>query len=132
MRVHLQGRTFRLMETMRFTTSEGVMVAVPRGFQSDGASVPRLLWSILPPFGPWTRAAVLHDYLTRRHAVGDPHEAADSRAKCDRLFRECLRQDGVGKWTAWVMFAGVRTASTLFGWSRMGNAKGRDPMDLIP
>jgi hypothetical protein len=38
-------------------------IIVPRGFVTDLASIPRPLWSWLPPDGPWAKAAVIHDFL---------------------------------------------------------------------
>lgn len=36
---------------------------LPKGFISDGASVPRLFWSVFPPVGEYFGSALLHDYL---------------------------------------------------------------------
>jgi hypothetical protein len=38
-------------------------VVVPSGFISDLASIPKALWSTLPPFGRYSAAAILHDHL---------------------------------------------------------------------
>jgi len=38
-------------------------LTIPRGFMSDCATTPWILWRIAPPFGPWNRAAVVHDFL---------------------------------------------------------------------
>lgn len=38
-------------------------VHVPRGFVTDLASVPRMLWSIFPKTGRYAYAAIVHDYL---------------------------------------------------------------------
>lgn len=38
-------------------------ITVPTGFVSDFASMPWIVRRTLPSFGPWARAAVLHDYL---------------------------------------------------------------------
>jgi hypothetical protein len=38
-------------------------VVVPKGFETDFASVPRVFWTIIPPDGKYTKAAVVHDYL---------------------------------------------------------------------
>ena len=43
------------------------IVVVPAGFATDFASVPRAFWRLLPPFGEYMLAAVVHDYL---YAVG--------------------------------------------------------------
>lgn len=39
------------------------IITIPKGFLTDGASVPRPFWSLLPPWGDYGQAAVLHDYL---------------------------------------------------------------------
>lgn len=81
----------------------GRRVVVPVGFKTDLASIPRILRNIpnLDINGLSRSPAVLHDWLYRTHETG-------SRAKADRLFREALRSRGVGKWSAWVFWAGVR------------------------
>ncbi|OPA77246.1 DUF1353 domain-containing protein [Campylobacter pinnipediorum] len=39
-------------------------IKVPKGYKSNGANVPRLLWSIFPPNSPeYLSATILHDYL---------------------------------------------------------------------
>ena len=38
-------------------------VTVPIHFKTDFASTPRFLWAFFPPYGKYTEAAVLHDYL---------------------------------------------------------------------
>lgn len=38
-------------------------VEVPVGFVTDFASIPRVFWSVLPPDGTYTYAAIIHDYL---------------------------------------------------------------------
>jgi hypothetical protein len=38
-------------------------LTIPRGFMSDCATTPWILWRIAPPFGPWNRAVVVHDFL---------------------------------------------------------------------
>jgi hypothetical protein len=43
----------------------GFTLTIPKNFLTDGASVPRLFWSILPPWGDYGKAAIVHDYLYR-------------------------------------------------------------------
>ena len=92
---------------------------VPAGFDTDLASVPRVLWWLIAPGGRHGRAAVCHDFLYRvRPRVG--YEAAGfrcemelARGQADRAFREAMREDGVGAVRAWTMWLMVR----LFGWA---------------
>ena len=50
---------------------------VPRGFVTDLASVPRLFWTVFPPCGKYTTAAVLHDYLYWVQSDNCDRECAD-------------------------------------------------------
>lgn len=86
-----------------------LMIIVPRGFQTDLASVPRLpvLWLLAG--GSANSAAVVHDYLYRSKMV--------SRAIADDIFFEIMEATGVPLWRCWLMFGAVR----VFG----GNAYGR-------
>lgn len=66
-------------------------VAVPPGFLSDGASVPRAFWSLIPPWGAYGQAAVLHDYLCEHLEIivsGQPQ--AITRAECDAILNEAM------------------------------------------
>ncbi len=76
------------------------LFVVPSGFVTDFASVPRVLWSLIPTYGRYTKAAVLHDYLVRERAI--------SRCDADGLFRRVMREMGVGYVRRRMMWAGVR------------------------
>jgi len=73
---------------------------IPIGYQTDGASVPQLLWTILPPSGRHSRGALLHDWLYD-NKIG-------TRKQADVLFLEQMLDDGVVKWKAYTMYWGVR------------------------
>ena len=80
---------------------------VPAGFVTDFATVPRIFFWLVPSYGAYTKAAVLHDYLTTTKAV--------SQADADGLFRRAMRELRVPFVRRWVMWAGVRAASRLGG-----------------
>ena len=80
---------------------------VPVGFRTDFASVPRVLTWLLPRYGLFTRAAILHDFLVRSGAIG--------RADADGLFRRAMRELGVSFVRRWMMWAAVRLTSGLAG-----------------
>jgi hypothetical protein len=63
---------------------------VPRGFVTDLASVPRLFWSVFPPCGKYTTAAVIHDYLYWQQ----PKECQKDCA--DKLLLVAMEEAGVG------------------------------------
>ena len=73
---------------------------VPRGFECDAASIPRVLWGIYPAWSRANRAAVLHDYLCAIQVC--------TREKADYLFYESLIACGISTARAWIMWKAVR------------------------
>ena len=56
-------------------------VVVPKGYKTNGANIPRMFWSIVPPFKPkYLPAIVVHDYLCD----------LEEYKKADDLFEELL------------------------------------------
>lgn len=41
----------------------GFLITVPKGFITDGASIPKSLQWIYDPFGKYIKGAVIHDYF---------------------------------------------------------------------
>ena len=97
------GRNFRLVHGIGFWTPRTGLVSVPGGFVTDLASVPRIFWSILPPFGKYDDAAVIHDWLYRTHLF--------PRAVADATLLHGMKVKGVSFWARWTIWAAVR----LFG-----------------
>lgn len=91
-----------LLADFIYESATGAIIKCPKGFATDGASIPRFLWSIYghPFYKKNIRAAVIHDYL---YSLGEKKEA-------DRIFEEVLRIEGRGA-TARQMYYGVK----LFG-----------------
>lgn len=77
---------------------------VPAGFRTDLATVPRVVVWLVPRWGLYTRAAVLHDWLC---TVGIETRAVTAR-DADGLFRRVLRESGVPVVRRWLMWCGVR------------------------
>ncbi|MGK8490682.1 DUF1353 domain-containing protein [Nocardia asiatica] len=102
----LDARFWRVTEPLvyRGATEEFV---VPAGFRTDFASVPRALVWLIPRYGVYTRAAILHDYLLSSKAV--------SVADADGIFRRSLHELGVSLPRRWMMWAAVRAAHRLRG-----------------
>jgi hypothetical protein len=68
-------------------------VAVPPGFATDFASVPRPFWFWIAPWGRHGRAAILHDFLYQLGAVTDPVAGTlrrPSKRESDRIFRDAM------------------------------------------
>lgn len=93
------GRRRRLIEDW-VVIIHGMPVVIPKGFITDCASIPRGLWNLLPPFGRYNKAAVLHDWLYQFGSY--------TRAQADWLFREGMVELEVPAWKREIMYAGVR------------------------
>jgi Protein of unknown function (DUF1353) len=77
---------------------------VPAGFRTDFATVPRVVSWLVPRFGAYTLAAILHDWLI---TDGLRAEVVTSR-QADGIFRRVMRESGVPVLRRWLMWAGVR------------------------
>ena len=110
------GRNWVLTNTLVYETHGHDRIAVPIGFETDFASIPRPLWSIFPPAGRWGPAAVLHDFLYRTGLV--------PRSEADQLFREASEDLGVPAWIRWSMWAALRAA----GWQAYQTAASTKPL----
>ncbi|NQT31662.1 MAG: DUF1353 domain-containing protein [Deltaproteobacteria bacterium] len=93
----------------------GNTIDVPIGFMTDFASIPRPLWVILPRWGKYGNAAVIHDYCY--------WEQSRSRLEADRIFREAMEVLQVPRWKVRAMYYSVRLGAGL-AWS--GNRRKKE------
>ena len=101
------GKTFQVVNPFRYRIGDVKsknIITVPEGFKTDFASVPRILWNILPPWGKYGKAAVLHDYLY--------YSGMFERKECDKIFLEAMKELGVGWIARKTIYSGVR----IGGW----------------
>lgn len=77
------SRTYSLLEPLHHDAG-----AVPVGFVTDGASVPRIFWSIFPHDGGTFPAAIIHDW--------EYQHSLDTRRKVDRRFLANMKALGLG------------------------------------
>jgi len=98
------GRNFVLLAPFTFVTKAGEIITVPAGTTSDGASTPRPIWNVIPPFGVYWPAAYLHDYLYR--------DTQRPEAECDNLLSEAMASLNVEEAERIAIYEGVH----LGGW----------------
>ena len=89
---------------------------VPRGTLTDFASVPRVFAWLVPKYGLFTAAAVLHDHLVRVERPAGRVSAVDA----DGLFRRAMRELGVPFLMRWFMWTAVRLGSLTDAEGRPG------------
>jgi rhodanese-related sulfurtransferase len=103
---YIDGKNWLIKEPFVFEVGKSdlqLIITVPIGAETDGASIPKVFRGILSPFDEQTDGAVVHDYLYR--------SGKSSRFLADALFYEGMRAQGVKAWKATVMWLAVR----LFG-----------------
>lgn len=77
---------------------------LPTGYTTNGPSVPRWLWWLIPPHGRSFLASAIHDACYEYQYF--------SRKESDRLFLELLKQSNLPFWQPYLMYWYVR----LLGW----------------
>jgi hypothetical protein len=105
---------FRLTFDFRFnygTDEYPAVVTVPAGFETDLASVPRILWSFIAPWEA-DEAAIIHDWLYHRRRL--------DRRVADSIFRQALVLCGIGRIHAALMWLGVRLFGAYWYWGKGG------------
>ena len=86
------------------------------GLRTDFASVPRFFVWLLPRYGRWTKAAILHDLMWQQEVPS----GRMTRREADRLFREFMRGMDVAFWRRWIMWAAVRLGALAHPDGRKG------------
>lgn len=122
----LDGDKWRVTEDFGYHLGEPggeEFVSVPAGFLTDFASIPRVLWPVLPPTGKYGKAAVIHDKLYQEaiiHTQGGTRSC--NRGEADGILKEAMEVLGVGRMARWTIYAGVRSGGWL-SWKRYRDAE---------
>lgn len=95
------GRHMKLLNDFTYYDPSDEAWPVPAGAQVDGASIPRLLWTVIggPFAGAYRNASVIHDWY------------CDIRSRpwksVHKMFYNAMKTSGVAELQAKIMFAGV-------------------------
>lgn len=95
-------QNFILIEPLVYKR-ENYTIIVGKGFDFDGASIPRILWTIAgcPMGGLYSAPACIHDALYESKIF--------DKKTCDKIFHEAMIVSGVDKQLAKEMYLAVRT-----------------------
>lgn len=104
---HYKDKVFKVVNKVVYEVL-GYKIEVPSGFLTDLASTPKYLWFAFPPFGDYTDAAIVHDYL---YSIYCKYKEI-TREQADKIFLELMKRLGVPLWKRQLMYRGVR----MFGW----------------
>jgi len=97
------GDILELRKALRIASGKD-RFTVPKGFRSDGASVPEFLWStVTPPIDPRTlRASIAHDFIYRTQPKGW------TRSRADKMFHRLILEDGLSQARADLAMTGLK------------------------
>lgn len=83
---------WRILSPFGYKISEDEWITIPAGYLTDGASVPQVFWNMIPPWGVYGQAAVVHDILCEYLAVvKDGVKTPITRARCDQILNEAMK-----------------------------------------
>ena len=88
----------------RGAEDSGDVIEVPKGFVTDFASVPRLIQWLVPRWGKYGNAAIIHDWLY--------WQQGGSRREADLVLLEAMAVIKVFPLLKYVIYCAVR----IFGW----------------
>ena len=101
----LDRRTYKLLADLVLADGDERVITVPAGYTTDFASIEVLhnallfvLFALVSGYGNY--AATVHDWLYEHGSL--------TRKEADAVLYRALRAEGVARWRAWLMWAGVR------------------------
>lgn len=110
------GKTRTLIKPLGYAVGSGnrIIIEVPVGFVTDGASIPKVAWGVIgsPMTGRYIYAAIIHDYFY--------YMGTFSRLRSDIIFLEAMAVLNVPRWKRNIIYRAVR----LFGfmaWNKHRN-----------
>lgn len=103
------GSNWVLMDSFDFTDQMDNNVTVPDGFVTDFASIPRPFWIVLPKWGKYGYAAVIHDWLN--------WDQTNSREYADTVLLQGMRVSDVAPIVQTIIYKAVRLFGSL-AWYR--------------
>ncbi len=114
----LGGDFYRVAESFRYYLGDKYAeqwVYSPAGMLTDLASIPQVVWSLLPPCGKYGAAAIVHDRLcnTLQITVAGKSQAI-SRSKADSILGEAMEVLQV----SWLKRVTISSAVALHRWVR--------------
>lgn len=76
------------------------IIRVPKGYETDLASIPRILWPLISPFDEYALGSIVHDYLYDSKIV--------SRWIADCVFIEAMKRSEISFLKIVLFFIAIR------------------------
>ena len=107
----LSNGNYILKQPYKIELNNGDLIVIHRGYETNGADIPRLFWRLYPPYSPeYMPAVVIHDFLCDR-AIDEYANKSDLREKflyADNVFREILEKLNISKSKVKLFYNAVR------------------------
>jgi hypothetical protein len=91
-----------------YTTKDGWVITVPVGFVTDFASIPRPMWTVIPPRGKYNRPAIVHDLLYHYAPIDPLTGERCTQARADYILREACENCDDRFTQRWAIFLGLK------------------------
>lgn len=111
------GITATLTRSLIYTTTDGWRIIVTRGFVTDFASIPRPLWSVIPPRGRYNRPAIVHDHLYRDAPIDPLTGRRCTQGRADTILREACENCDDRFTQRWAIYLGLKIGGFVT-WNR--------------
>lgn len=105
-----------ILEADYIYSINGFLITVPKGFITDGASIPKSLQWIYDPYGKYIKAAVIHDYLYSKY-----NDTGINRTLADKIFDFIMKETGVNGKTRRKFYVAVKYFGKIFWQDKLKN-----------
>lgn len=105
-----------ILEADYIYSINGFLITVPKGFITDGASIPKSLQWIYEPFGEYIKGAVIHDYLYSKY-----NDTGINRTLADKIFDFIMKETGVNAKTRRKFYVAVKYFGKIFWQDKLKN-----------
>lgn len=107
----LSNGNYLLTRGYKIKLNNGDLIAIEKGYQTNGADIPRLFWRLYPPYAPeYMPAVLIHDYLCDKaiETANNKKELQEKFLYADNAFREILEKLNISKSKVKVFYNAVR------------------------
>ena len=107
----LSNGNYMLKQPYKVELNNGDIILIHRGYETNGADIPRLFWRLYPPYSPeYMPAVVLHDFLCDKaiENARDYDEMQEMFLYADNAFCETLEKLNISKIKVKIFYNAVR------------------------
>ena len=111
-----------LLSPLHYQPENGPLITAPPGYITDFASVPRIFWTLFPPYDPYYGApAIIHDFGYSTQGTFLIPNFQLSRAGVDHLFLGAMKIQDTEWWRREIIYRAMRLGGG-FVWSKRSAA----------